>query len=80
MPKFKHGDKVIISTEYSGPQAGKTGVIFGSSNAVPKVSINPLQDGQDIAGDQVFYVYQVDLDDSDTDTVPVMESELTLVE
>jgi hypothetical protein len=71
---------VRISTEYSGPQAGKTGVIFGSANVVPMTSFEPVADGQDITGEQVTYMYQVDLDDSDTETVSMWESELTLVE
>jgi|TARA_B100000809_G_scaffold5990_1_gene6114 hypothetical protein len=80
IPEFRHRDKVRISTEYSGPQAGKTGVIFGSANVVPMTSFEPVADGQDITGEQVTYMYQVDLDDSDTETVSMWESELTLVE
>ena len=80
IPEFRHKDKVRISTEYSGPQAGKTGVIFGSANVVPMTSFEPVADGQDITGEQVTYMYQVDLDDSDTETVSMWESELTLVE
>ena len=80
MPKFKHRDKVVITLDSSNPHAGKTGVIFGEANAVPMVSIIPVADGQDIAGEETFYIYQVDLDDSETETVPAMESELTLVE
>ena len=80
IPEFRHRDKVRISTEYSGPQAGKTGVIFGSANVVPMTSFEPVADGQDITGEQVSYMYQVDLDDSDTETVSMWESELTLVE
>ena len=56
IPEFRHRDKVRISTEYSGPQAGKTGVIFGSANVVPMTSFEPVADGQDITGEQVTYM------------------------
>ena len=64
MPKFKHGDKVVVLPESSNPYAGKTGAVWGSHNLLGVDS-------------QILY-YLVDFEDV-ADDVRIMESDLALV-
>ena len=74
MPKFKHRDKVKV---VEGPYAGQTGVIWRAPNQISLTPAQTVDDGQAIGGqEQTLYEYQVDLDSSEVETVPIMEEDL----
>ena len=74
MPKFRHRDKVKV---VEGQYGGQTGVIWGAPNQISSTSVQTVDDGQGIGGqEQTLYEYQVDLDSSEVETVPIMEEDL----
>ena len=74
MPNFRHRDKVKV---VEGQYAGQTGVIWGAPNQISLTSVQTVDEGQGIGGqEQTLYEYQVDLDSSEVETVPIMEEDL----
>ena len=71
MPKFKHGDRVVVLPEPSSPYAGKTGVIFSRPN---QITIEAPTLGVE---SQTLSEYLVDFEDVDDD-VWILESDPAL--
>ena len=80
MPKFKHGDEVLISLNASNPYAGERGVIFGEPRFLSvSYPTGFVGESQPLATDsENVYEYNVDIAGVDGDAW-VLESDLIAV-